>query len=195
MDTSELTPHGRQALQFIEFDSDEVVACEIRKHPFGVLLILLGGAVVILAILAGTMLALRVLSGDFLETGKDMGTARAVIGLIGGIVALVAVLLMIVIVYLYRKNRILITNHKIAEILYPSIFSRSITQFSLDDIQDVSVKQSGIFPRILDYGTLIIETAGETENLTFTFTPLPFRCAKEIEGVRERHKAAAQPTL
>jgi hypothetical protein len=49
------------------------------------------------------------------------------------------------------------------------------------------VTQDGIFPRIFNYGTVVIETAGEQNNYIFTYTPFPYQVSKDIVGAHERN--------
>jgi len=69
--------------------------------------------------------------------------------------------------------------------LYKTIFDRKISQLGIGDVQDVTVTQKGIFARIFNYGTLVIETAGEQVNYIFTYTPRPYETAKQIVGSHE----------
>ena len=88
---------------------------------------------------------------------------------------------------LYVNNVILVTTEKIAQILYFSLFNRKISQLSIGDVQDVSVSQNGIFPHLFNYGTLVIETAGEQQNYTFTFVPKPYQSSQAVVGAHEEN--------
>ena len=65
------------------------------------------------------------------------------------------------------------TDQKIAQVMYISLFNRKILQLGMGNVQDVNVSQKGILAHIFDYGSLIIETAGEMENPAFTYVPDP----------------------
>lgn len=188
MDASDLTPMGRKYLGYIEMDDNERLVAEIRKHPFGLLLVWLIGLFIAVSVMLVTIGALYVFSGDRFELGFDLSFARPFIGIIGFIVMLLDILMTGITSWLYRHNIILVTTDKVAEITYVSIFNRKITQLDLADIQDVAVEQKGIFPRVFGYGTLLIETAGEQENVHFTYAPFPYQCAKGIVGARESRK-------
>lgn len=97
-------------------------------------------------------------------------------GLLGlSFIALVLTLIGTLIgVFLYRSNVIYVTSEKIAQVLYTSLFNRKISQLSIGDVQDVTVTQKGILAHIFNYGVLVIETAGEQQNYTFTFVPDPY---------------------
>ena len=81
----------------------------------------------------------------------------------------------------------LVTSDKIAQVLYRTIFDRKISQLSIGDVQDVTVTQRGVLARMFNYGTIVIETAGEQQNYTFTFVPDPYMCGKAIVGAHEEN--------
>jgi hypothetical protein len=87
--------------------------------------------------------------------------------------------------YLYISNVILVTSEKLAQVLYKSIFNRKISQLSIGDVQDVTVNQVGLTARLFNYGTIIIETAGEQDNYDFTYVPDPYKKSKLIVGSHE----------
>ena len=93
METNELTPEdaaklsvvGKKYFHLIEFDKDEQLVAEIRKHPIGLFFIYLTGIGIslVMAILFG-ILGLS----DFLATGLDgtgasSSSAQAIIVLVG----------------------------------------------------------------------------------------------------------------
>lgn len=182
--SKKLSREGRKYFEFIEFDENEELITEIRKHPFGLFIVQLIGAFVILTLLVLTIFIAQVdmseVSGD-INTGlfKSLGIVLSFIAIIGAIIGTV------IAVYLYKSNVIYVTSEKIAQVLYQSLFHRKISQLSIGDVQDVTVKQSGIFAHIFNYGTLVIETAGEQQNYTFTYVPEPYKYSKLIVGSHE----------
>jgi len=168
-------------VRLIEFDADEKIICEIRKHTFGLLIIYVTGALV-----AATIL----LAGTFLGQWIKNSTVNTLVS--GQIVTIVAIVLTVVVIiltavyaFVFRNNVSLLTTEKIAQILYKSLFNRKVSQLNISDVQDVTVVQSGIFARAFNYGTLVIETAGEQQNYTFTFATKPYECAKDIISAHE----------
>lgn len=189
-----MTPEGlssraRGFFHLIEFDDDERLVTEIRKHPFGLFLIYFGGGFVTVAIFALLVIVPSFFSGDPLGLGFDLASIKAILTLAGILLSGLAVLATLLGAYLYQANVVLVTNEKIAQMLYRTIFDRKISQLSIGDVQDVTVSQSGIFARFFNYGTLVIETAGEQQNYSFTYTPTPYEAAKSIVGAHERNVA------
>jgi len=187
METQNLSVAGKQALNLIEFDAAEKIVCEIRKHPFGLLLVWLTGLVIATALMLAAVLFVVLVNDESVTNGANASSIAGIVAVIGFFLVLLVLLATTITAYLYRKNVVLVTSEKIAEVLYPTLFNRSITQFAIEDIQNVTIKQNGFFPHIFNYGTLLVETAGESENLTFTFTPMPHSFAKQIVAAREQY--------
>ncbi len=181
-----LSAEGRKHFKFIEFDENEQLVTEIRKHPFGLFAILFTGAVVAILVVAfASYIAVADLNKTF-EVADASGLRSGLLGL--SFIALVLTLIGTLIgVFLYRSNVIYVTSEKIAQVLYTSLFNRKISQLSIGDVQDVTVTQKGILAHIFNYGVLVIETAGEQQNYTFTFVPDPYMRSKDIGGAHERN--------
>jgi hypothetical protein len=171
MQPHELSNKGQEVFKLIEFDKDEELIAEIRKHPIGLFIIYFTGFFVAFIVLGATLVSSRFLDRDILETGTDLTKFRPFIAIAGLLLAGFSVLLTLVAAYLYKSNVILVSSEKIAQILNPSIFNRKISQLSIGDVQDATVSQKGLLARLFNYGTITIETAGEQQNLNFTFTP------------------------
>ena len=53
-----------------------------------------------------------------------------------------------------------LTDQRLIDIDQQGLFAREVATLSLDKIQDVTAKQSGIFPTILNYGDVHLQSAG-----------------------------------
>ncbi|MBP6925444.1 MAG: PH domain-containing protein [Candidatus Pacebacteria bacterium] len=53
-----------------------------------------------------------------------------------------------------------LTNQRLVDIEQQGLFTREIATLGLDKIQDVTTKQSGIFPTILNFGDVHLQSAG-----------------------------------
>jgi uncharacterized membrane protein YdbT with pleckstrin-like domain len=119
--------------------------------------------------------------------GADLGAAQTMmvgVGLIA--LLLLALLLTYASWYVYRENRIIVTNENLYQITQNSLFSRRVAQFALNRLQDVSANQSGFFASLLDYGDVTAETAGEEENFVFRQAPNPRDLAQKIVNYHEQ---------
>lgn len=187
MHVSELSTVGRKHLHLIERDDNEEVLYEIRKHPIGLVGIYLTGFFVSAAVFGVTLALMYFLDGDRLDLGFDGGFVRPIVGVIGGLISIVVLAMTAINAYLYQSNVVYVTSEKLAQVLYRTIFNRNISQLSIGDIQDVTTSQVGPLARIFNYGTLVIETAGEQQNYTFTFTPRPYEASKAIVNAHEEN--------
>lgn len=187
MTPENLSPIGKKFFSMIEFDDNEQLHREVRKDPFGLFMIYLGGSLTTLVLFLILVVggAAFDFTGITADTGITASSLSAIIVALGFFLTVGAILITAVAAFLYKNNVVLITSEKITQMLYLSLFNRKISQLSIADVQDVTVRQDGIFAHIFNYGTLTIETAGEQSNYTFTFTPEPYETAKALVGSHE----------
>lgn len=180
-----LSKEGRRFFKFIEFDANEQLVTEIRKHPFGLFIIFATGALVTVALLAVGAVGGFV---DFSSSGTaGANSMKPVLVLISFVLLIGTLIMTYIAAFLYTSNVIFVTSEKIAQVLYISLFNRKVSQLSIGDVQDVTVSQNGVMAHIFNYGTLVIESAGEQENYKFTYVPEPYEVSKLIVGAHERN--------
>ncbi len=185
-DPNQLSARGKAFFKMIEFDSEERLVGEIKKHPFGLFIIYASGSFVTALLMIALIIVPLAVKSDPTAT-FDIASIRTALIVVGFLLLLLSIGVTMIAAYLYQNNVVLITNEKLTQLLYLSLFNRKISQLSIGDVQDVTVKQVGLFPRIFKYGTLTIETAGEQDNYDFTYTPLPYETAKLIVGAHEEN--------
>jgi membrane protein YdbS with pleckstrin-like domain len=86
-----------------------------------------------------------------------------------------ALLALAIAVLLVRRLRVaadvfVVTNHRV--IRKVGLIAREIQQAPLDKIQDITIEQ-GLLGRLLDYGTVVLETASERGSLEFPLIAHP----------------------
>jgi uncharacterized membrane protein YdbT with pleckstrin-like domain len=188
-DAAKLSATGKKYFKFIEFDSDENLICEIRKHYVGLFFIYFTGISIafIVVIMFGLIGFSDILSSGLSGTGAPSGSIKS-LAVVGGIIFVMFILIAMTIqAILYTNNVIFVTSEKIAQVLYINLFNRKISQLSIGDVQDVTVTQKGVLAHMFNYGTLVIETAGEQQNYLFTYIPDPYMHSKAIVGAHERN--------
>ncbi|MDX1765587.1 MAG: PH domain-containing protein [Candidatus Saccharimonadales bacterium] len=164
----------------LEIDPTEVVLHEVKRHPMGMLGILLVTGAVFIVYLG--------LLYFFIRNSADYGLQDAenaiIIGaiLLGGLIVLGGYAA----IFVYRQNELIVTNENIILINQVSLFSRKVSQLNLAKIQDVSGDQDTITENLFGFGTLTIETAGEMKNFIFTYCPNPAIHAKHIIEAHEQ---------
>ncbi len=182
---SRLSSVGRRYFELIEFDDDEELVAEIRKHPFGLLVIeVVGSAISAVVMMAFILLAMNL---NALNIGPGMNISGIRNFLIGSgvFLGILGLVMTFISGLIYQSNVIYVTTDKLAQVLYKNIIDRKISQLSIGDVQDVTVSQTGIFSRIFNFGTLVVETAGEQQNYHFTYVPNPYESAKAIVSAHE----------
>ena len=169
----------------LQLDPDEHILHTVRRSLFGVLPHLFFAAITFIGLIVFTYTV--ALYPERVEKAMPQVAALAVA--IG--VATLIELVIYILVSTYFQNLLVLTNQSIIQRLQFTPFSSNISQLDLSNIEDVTLKQNGFFPTILNFGTLIVETAGEQANFVFKFARLPKQAAKAII---EAHEAVTKPS-
>jgi hypothetical protein len=90
----------------------------------------------------------------------------------------------------------IITNERIINIEQKNLFIRTISEVTLTRIQDVTATIEGFFPTLLDFGDVVVQTAGEETHFHFRNVPNPETYKEEImllvKQATGRHENANQ---
>ena len=91
----------------------------------------------------------------------------------------------------YYLNVWIVTSQRIFDIELKGLFDYEIAVFSLNNVQDVTVSIRGPFATLLDYGDVLIQTAGE--NMTFVFCQIaaPQKIQEQIVELSRRIRQAS----
>jgi uncharacterized membrane protein YdbT with pleckstrin-like domain len=92
-------------------------------------------------------------------------------------------------------NLQVVTNQNLVDVDQLGLFSRKISELTIEDIQDVSATQHGILQSFLHYGDIIVQTAGENMNFTFEKIKNPYDIAKKIMEIKEKYGAEEVTTV
>jgi uncharacterized membrane protein YdbT with pleckstrin-like domain len=173
----------------IQLHDDEEVVATIRRHPLHLWARELAIAVVVLIVL-------------FLWFRFGLGSTTETISTFWNIVAIAAVVIGLVLgyVYWYRYNNDLwlITSQRLVDSTRSTPFSQNVTTADLVNIQDISVRQRGISQTIFQYGDVQCQTASASAT-TFEFKGVadPQEVLEQIDKNRDRARrgdnAVAQP--
>ncbi len=157
----------------------EIVICNIKRHPIGIL-----GVYLTFALLVVIVAALGVAAPTlFPNTDSDQLHLIAVGALLFAV--LFAGIFAFIARTVYYGNRWIVTSDSITQIERHSLFDTQSSQLSLANLEDITVHQDGIIANIFSYGTLNAETAGERSKFVFPFCPNPTDEAKKILLARE----------
>lgn len=118
---------------------------------------------------------------------KSSATVMAIAVCSNSILMLFTVLFVYVSWLIHYLNFQMVTNEHVVDIDQLGLFSRNVSELSLDDIQDVSASQHGIWQSMLHYGDVTIQTAGEKPNFTFEKVSQPYVIAKQLMDVKDKY--------
>lgn len=178
-----------EACTFPGQESDEIVQIVIYKHIFSVLPVLLVSAG---TFLVGLMMLAYAASGGSIVIPMGLGSADQSGGItlslmgISLIAIIIGLLLGVAAIYVWRQNRMLITNENIVDMDQHGIFSRAISTLRLSRVQDVTVSVKGPMQTIFKYGTINIETAGEKDLFEFDYVPDPYVIKAKVQELFEK---------
>lgn len=163
--------------------SDETKVADVRRHPFGLILIF----VQIILGLGISLAFIFILLPDTIKTlGLNAGAANAAASLFGLIAVVFGLIFLVLVTKVYKGNQLIVTDVNVTQVLQIGLFNRKISELSMANVEDVTAEQKGIFPTLLNYGTLRIETAGEQNNFIFVYCPNPNAYAKAILDARQK---------
>lgn len=80
-----------------------------------------------------------------------------------------------------------VTDQRVIDIEQSGLFNRTVAEQPLYRVQDVTTEVRGVFPTMLKYGTVYIQTAGEKQRFVFEEVPNPEDVAKLIVTLSEQH--------
>ena len=78
----------------------------------------------------------------------------------------------------------IVTDERIIEVDFVSIFAREITDCNIDQIQDVTSQIVGGVWTFFNFGNIIIQTASEVPRITFEKVPKPDEVSKILRELR-----------
>jgi uncharacterized membrane protein YdbT with pleckstrin-like domain len=163
-----------------KINPNEKVVAVIKRHPFGIIKLYISA--VLGLILAGGLL-LFVMSD--LVPREDNPDIYAAVGALAVVVVGFMIVIMLLATIIYYKSSFVITDQSIKQTLQISLFNKKISQLNVAEIQDVTAQKKGVLPTFLNYGRLLVETAGEQENFHFDYCPNPDHYAKIILDSRQ----------
>lgn len=160
-----------------DINEDEVKVADIRRHPFG-----------LLVVYVETLLAYALVCGLFVLLGNDLGADARQAVVAGAVVSAgLIVIALLLFTKIYSGNQLIITDMNVTQVLQTSLFSRKVSELTMENIEDVTSEQNGIFPTLFNYGTLKVETAGEQNNFVFRWCPNPNAYAKALQDARAQY--------
>ena len=162
-------------------DSAELTQRVIFKHVIFILPFMV--ALVILAILA--VPAIIFISANIDSVSQII--PAPVVFIVELFYIAILVLLLVAVLWIWRRNKVVITDQHIVDIDQLGLFNRKVSTLRLEEIQDISASVKGPLQTILQYGSIVIQTAGERENFVFNYVPNPYELEHYILSIRKKY--------
>jgi hypothetical protein len=91
--------------------------------------------------------------------------------------------------YRYHNDIWLVTNQRLIDSYKPNPLSLKVASADLVNVQDIRIEKRGITPTMLNYGTVICETAGAgTDEFVISGVPHPEALQLLIDKERDRER-------
>ncbi len=107
-----------------------------------------------------------------------------------------ALLTFILVLWLnYYLDVWIITDQRIIDVEQHGLFHRTVSEITMERIQDITVEVPGLIATMLDFGTMRIQTAGELGEFIITEVPKCDRAKNIIVECQRKHMSAPKSTL
>jgi hypothetical protein len=167
-------------VKFETQDADEVVELFLRQHQ-----IVNVPWIIISLILIITPVFLFPFISVFLPFSLTVPIAYAIIGTGFWYLAVFGYVLVNFIQWYF--NIYIVTSERIVDIDFKYLLYKHIGEAELDRIEDISYSSGGFLAALFDFGTILIQTAGETQVIEFEIVPHPDKVVEAIRSVMEVH--------
>lgn len=138
----------------IELKEKEKIIIALHRHW-----ILLIGEVVVISILLFTPVIGSFLIIDFIE--EKFNEFYYLFWFFFSLYLLLIYITFFIIWMDHYLDMWVVTDSRIIDIEHSGIFKREVSEFSLKNVQDVTIEIPGMIPSLLKYGNVIVQTAGE----------------------------------
>lgn len=142
---------------------NEKIIFVLRRHP----IIFLRGFFQIMAVL--------IIVGIIIYLGLNFNTFLIII-----LGCLICFAIIIYHWYLWYNDIYLLTDQRLIDVDQKSLFTRVISETSLDQIQDVTAEVSGPLETFFRFGKVIIQTAGAEQNIIIELISRPNEVREQI---------------
>lgn len=150
-------PHSDTIINFPGIESDEQIFIVARHYPLALLPTLV--MIVVMTVLGGAAITLA---------GMGQIIPYNILIFTGSAFLLFMLLFTMVEFFDFYFDQYIVTDRRIVDISQQRLFSRSVAELPLEDVEDVNAKTSGYFGTIFDFGDVEIQTAGSKPNFNFS---------------------------
>ena len=86
-------------------------------------------------------------------------------------------------------NVYIVTDHRVIDIDFINLLTKKFAEADLSKIQDVTSEVSGVSQTMLNYGSVLIQTAAEINEITFQKIPNPEKVVKILQELTEANES------
>lgn len=143
---------------------EEKIILKVKRHP----IVLLQGIIpmfLIFVIIIGIIIYFKF-------------SAVTIVVFLLGLIAIV--LIAYYNLFLWYNDIYILTNQRLIDVDQHGLFTRRISETSLDQIQEVQVIVNGPLETIFGFGQVIVQTSGPSENFILEITPQPYKIQQLI---------------
>lgn len=156
----------------IKLRPDETVIEVVRRHWF----ILLGRTIGLLGIFAAPFIIYGFVSGKEIALGLFTFTVAIETPLLLFFGSLWALIVWLRFFHEWTDHYLdgwIVTDKRIIDIEQFGFFSRQVSSFRMERIQDITTDVHGIIPTLLNFGNIHVQTAGDSQEFVMNGAPDP----------------------
>jgi len=172
---------------------EEVLIFLRRDHFVVFKIVMLYSALMLLPLLAYLLVSIYL--PGWLEQQAEIPLLEAIFVLAGSIYYLYVWIFMFRAWLDYYLDVWFVTTQRVVSIEQKGLFNRVVAEQKLFRIQDVHAEVKGIIPTFLDYGDVIIQTAGREVLFVFKEVPHPHQVARNLVKLVEWDKRNRQKEI
>ena len=172
---------NHQAPNYPGQPESEITQAVVYKHYMAIAPIVLGIALISLAAIVASFFY-----NQYAQT-LPVNLPDWAVNLAGFLAIAMVLFLSMGTFWIWRRNKVVITNQHIVDIDQIGVFNRTVSTLRLEEIQDIKASVRGPIQTILKFGTIVIHTAGNRENFVFDYMPKPYELEHFILQTRKKY--------
>lgn len=176
---------SKKDFPFLKLEEDEYVEFAFSRARV-CLAMIFGGVALSLILLLLTFLVVIAGQQELDESGRKF------LYVILMVLVVMAILIGLTALLIYRGNKLLITNKHVIQMIMKTPVATSMNMIDLSSIEDASFRQNGITQKMFHYGTLRLSTVGDETTYTFEYADVSQNELKEISKLVTEAKKAAK---
>lgn len=102
-------------------------------------------------------------------------------------------ILLIRLIYFWHRNALIITSERIVDLHQTSLTNKLVTELGYDKVHNISYQIKGVWPTILRYGQIRIQTVSGDTDLAFARIKKPSQAQEAISAARAAFTAKQSP--